>query len=160
MTDKAYYDGQTSFRASVDLRSRLNGGARPAEKIVSLPPPATDDPLSFEGRTASGSPTTDLSSAFELIAEASEAIRISEARAEELQQQLDRFTDQTSAELSRLKAEVAASEQRAAFAEARANEAELWLVRLHDAVQSAFSPLQRRPKAEQIADRSSQASPE
>lgn len=155
MTDRAYSDAPTSFRASVDLRSRQNGAARPTDKIASLPPPNADDPPSFAGR--GHAPTTDLSSAFELIAEASEAIRISEERAEDLQQQLYRLAEESSAELSRLTAEVAAGEQRLAAAEARANEAELWLVRLHDAVQSAFSPLQRRTKTDQIADRSRQA---
>lgn len=164
MTDKAYTDAPASFRTSVDLRSRAGGGARPTDKIVSLSPRNADDPPPPGAERAAPAPTSDWSSAIELIQEASEAIRISEARAEELEDQLDRLAEQASEEVSRLTAELAASDQRLATneqrllaAEAHAHEAEAWLVRLHDAIQSAFAPLHRRPKAGQIADRPSEA---
>lgn len=91
-------------------------------------------------------PTRDWSSAIDLIHEASEAIRISQERSVDLETQLEQVMAQATNEVQRLNAQIVAGEQKLAATEerlrnteARALEAEGWLVRLHDAIFTAFT---------------------
>lgn len=153
MTDKVYSDGSSNFGAAIVARSRAST-ARAAETVVNLPsrPPEPDErtSLSRADDRGAGPKPGDWTSALHLVEEASEAIRIGEERANELESQLEQVMIQAAEEVRRLNAELSASEQRAAraedrtrAAEARANEAEAWLARLHNAVHSAFGPMQR-----------------
>lgn len=101
-------------------------------------PPRPGDPQS----------SRDFSSAIDLIKEASEAIRFSEERAVELEQQLHQVSHRSAEQVKALELQVAAlerrlikSEERARAAEVRANDAETWLSRLHDTIITSF----RRP---------------
>lgn len=94
------------------------------------------------------SPVRDFKSAIDLIKEASEAIRLSEERAVELEQQLHQVSTRANEQVKALEIQVAAlerrllkSEERARAAEVRANDAETWLSRLHDTIITSF----RRP---------------
>lgn len=89
----------------------------------------------------------DYSSALELIQEASEALRIAESRADDLEAELQEIAAQASDVIRHLKEKVQAgeveigrSEQRVQAAEARASEAEAMLARFHDAIFSSFRP--------------------
>jgi hypothetical protein len=114
--------------------------AEPASASVSyLPGPA---------QTGDVAPVRDFKSAIDLIKEASEAIRLSEERAAELEQQLHQVSTRASEQVKALEIQVAAlerrllkSEERARAAEVRANDAETWLSRLHDTIITSF----RRP---------------
>lgn len=168
VTDKAYTDASASFGTLIKRATHVKGGGS-VDKVVNLaprgaegPPTEADAPSQGEG----GAPPTsvELSSAIQLVHEASEAIRISEERAWELEAQLDSFAIEAAEEMRRLNAALTASEQKLArteerlrSADARAHEAETWLVRLHDAVHSAFMPLQRRPQSGQNSDRSQES---
>lgn len=97
-------------------------------------------------------PTQKWSSAVDLIREASEAIRVGEERAAELEAQLEHVVAQADVEIRRLKQDISTGEQRLAkteerarLAEARAQEAEEWLVRLHDAAVEAFGGGRLKP---------------
>jgi hypothetical protein len=88
----------------------------------------------------------DWSSSLDLIHEATEAIRISEERAADLEQELERVTTQSQERARLLEAQVAAAErrtekaeERTRMAEKRAGEAEAWLARLHDAIVAGFT---------------------
>ncbi len=117
--------------------------SRPGEKVVSF---SASSEGNGSGDGASGSlPQREWASAIELVREASEAIRISEERAVELENQLRNIVDQAEGEMQALQQKLAAQQQamsqleeRARRAEARAKEAETWLIRLYDAVFTAF----------------------
>ena len=148
----------------------------PFQRPRDVSPPQRDKILSFSSSSGGfgaapaehapaerrqSSPAGDWSAAIELVQEASEAIRISEERAVELEAQLAQVMAQAAEEMRRLNAEIAGveqrlarSEERARAAEDRADEAESWLARLHDAVYTAFAPLHRRT-ASGRADRDS-----
>jgi hypothetical protein len=164
VTEKtAYSEDPTSFSALLKRESETKGSGW-AEKVVALPPRTGDAAAAPDEQYSPVSPH-ELSSAVELIEEASEAIRISRQRVEELEAQLEQFAVESSEEMRRLNDEIDAGERRfeqseqrvrqaesragqaearAAAAESRASQAEAWLVRLHDAVQAGFAPLQRR----------------
>ncbi|WP_020180827.1 hypothetical protein [Methylopila sp. M107] len=155
MTEKAYTDSAAQFSAALHARSRPVPGPR-TDIVVSLPtrPPESSDDRQTLAKVG------DWSSALELVEEASEAIRISEERANELEVELDHVMNRAAEEMRRLNAELTAAEQKAArseerlrAAESRASEAEAWLVRLHQAVHDAFSPLQRRSATQAPAAR-------
>lgn len=83
--------------------------------------------------------TRDWSASLDLIHEATAAIRISEERAAELEQELERTVARALERATALEAQVAAAQTRADLAERRADEAEEWLARLHDAVVEGFT---------------------
>ncbi len=84
-------------------------------------------------------PKRDWSASLDLIHEATAAIRISEERAAELEQELERTVARALERATALEAQVAAAQTRADLAERRADEAEEWLARLHDAVVEGFT---------------------
>ena len=148
--DQALKETGTSVAASWLMRGRREGGAAPADKIVTFMAPTSGSGPG--GPVAGGAPGAqrDWSTALDLIREASEAIRISEERATDLEEQIRQLTAQAGEEIRSLESRIAAgerrllkSEERAAAAEARAEHAEGWLTRLHDAVVGAFT----RPQA-------------
>lgn len=121
---------------------------RPSEKVVSFMTAPADAPREGQGGPAV---QRDWSSALDLIREASEAIRISEERASELEIQVQQVAAQAAEEIRILESRIAsgdqrlqATEERLRAAEARANEAEAWLVRLHDAILTEFAREPRR----------------
>lgn len=87
--------------------------------------------------------------------EAAEAIRISEERAVDLENQLRSVISQAEDEVRQLQKTLASNqvllsqaEDRARRAEARAKEAETWLVRIYDAVFTAFGSKNKPVPAE------------
>lgn len=155
MADHAVKDAGGSIAAAWLMRGRSEAGARSSEKIVSFTaPPADTTREGGEGRRNPGV-QRDWSSALDLIQEASEAIRISEERAADLETQMQQVAAQAAEEIRLLEVQIAtgaqrlqASEERVRAAEARANEAEAWLVRLHDAILNGFRR-EPRPNADQ-----------
>lgn len=88
----------------------------------------------------------DWSAALELVREASEAIRMSEDRATELEAKTQDLLQRFREELKSAQVRIAASEKRAEEAEGRARDAEArmrdseeWLARFHDAILDGFS---------------------
>lgn len=148
MSDRASIDTAYNGSPNVMMRAWQAKADASPEKVVSF--------MGLESRTGAfptndgpneGGPTItrEWSSAVDLIREASEAIRVGEERAAELEAQLAQVVAQADLEIRRLEQEVATgvqnlarSEERVRLAEARAAEAEEWLVRLHDAAIEAF----------------------
>ncbi|SDN29184.1 hypothetical protein SAMN05216360_10791 [Methylobacterium phyllostachyos] len=149
MSDRASIDAAYNGSPNVMMRAWQAKADATPEKVVSF--------LGLESRNgavatidgpAEGvapAPTREWASAVDLIREASEAIRVGEERASELEAQLAQVVAQADLEIRRLEQEVATgaqnlarSEERVRLAEARAAEAEDWLVRLHDAAVEAF----------------------
>lgn len=144
----------------------LLAASAPMRRAENREPPASGEPRpgsDFAERTARPTlPSTtsrsgsgrDYSSALELIQEASEALRIAESRADELEAELQEIAAQASDVIRHLKEKVKAgedevgrSEQRVRAAETRASEAEAMLARFHDAIVSSFRPaLENAPK--------------
>ena len=100
-------------------------------------------------------PQRDWVSAIDLVQEAAEAIRISEERAVDLENQLRNVIAQAEDEVRQLQKTIASNqlllsqaEDRARRAETRAKEAETWLVRIHDAVFTAFGSKTKPETAE------------
>ncbi|WP_244472237.1 MULTISPECIES: hypothetical protein [unclassified Methylobacterium] len=124
---------------------------RTGDKVISLSASTQEGTLpSSESVGASASPQREWMSAIELVQEASEAIRITEERAVDLENQLKHVITQAEDEIKSLQQKLASqqtllnqSEERARRGEARAKEAEAWLIRLHDAVFTAFGPKSR-----------------
>ena len=148
MSDRASIDAAYNGSPNVMMRAWQAKADASPEKVVSF--------MGLESRNGafatSESPsetgpvvTREWASAVDLIREASEAIRVGEERAAELEAQLAQVVAQADLEIRRLEQEVATgvqnlarSEERVRLAEARAAEAEEWLVRLHDAAIEAF----------------------
>ncbi|MCJ2072024.1 hypothetical protein MKK75_25020 [Methylobacterium sp. J-030] len=148
MSDRASIDAGYNGSPNVMMRAWQAKADASPEKVVSF--------MGIESRNGAfptgdgahdGGPTItrEWSSAVDLIREASEAIRVGEERASELEAQLAQVVAQADLEIRRLEQEVATgvqnlarSEERVRLAEARASEAEEWLVRLHDAAIEAF----------------------
>lgn len=119
---------------------------RPGDKIVNLALP-TDSQGASETGSVSVAPTREWASAIELVREASEAIRISEERAAELEVQLRSVVDQAEGEMKLLHEQISSHQQtierledHLRRTEKRAKDAETWLIRLYDAVFTAFGP--------------------
>ena len=149
MSDRASIDAAYNGSPNVMMRAWQAKADATPEKVVSF--------LGLESRNgafattdgpteaAAPAPAREWASAVDLIREASEAIRVGEERAAELEAQLAQVVAQADLEIRRLEQEVATgvqnlarSEERVRLAEARAAEAEDWLVRLHDAAVEAF----------------------
>ncbi|WP_342110395.1 hypothetical protein [Methylobacterium sp. SI9] len=160
MSDRASIDAAYNGSPNVMMRAWQAKADTSPEKVVSF--------MGLESRNGafatSESPnetgpvvTREWASAVDLIREASEAIRVGEERAAELEAQLAQVVAQADLEIRRLEQEVATgvqnlarSEERVRLAEARATEAEEWLVRLHDAAIEAFGN-RAKPAAVAIA---------
>ena len=139
MTETALRDRETSSAAAWLMRSlpSPNRGAGSLEPVLTQKPPreADRDAAAVEG--AGG--RRDWSASLDLIHEATEAIRISEERSSELEQELERTAARALERAETLEAQLAAAQNRAELAERRAAEAEEWLARLHDAVVAGFT---------------------
>lgn len=160
MSDRASIDAAYNGSPNVMMRAWQAKADTSPEKVVSF--------MGLESRNGafatSESPnesgpvvTREWASAVDLIREASEAIRVGEERAAELEAQLAQVVAQADLEIRRLEQEVATgvqnlarSEERVRLAEVRAAEAEEWLVRLHDAAIEAFGN-RAKPAAVAIA---------
>ncbi|WP_375408706.1 hypothetical protein [uncultured Methylobacterium sp.] len=146
MTDNTVRDNDPRATATWLMRGRSETG-QPALKAVD--PVVTlrvTSQRSIQGEPPAPTGDRDWSSSLDLIHEATEAIRISEERAADLEQELDRVTAQGQERARLLEAQVAAAErrtekaeERTRMAEKRASEAEAWLVRLHDAIVAGFT---------------------
>ncbi|WP_264045405.1 hypothetical protein [Methylobacterium flocculans] len=144
MTDSNLRDREPSSAGAWLMRSlpSPNRNATVAETVssetVSLD--TARQPLSSvdEGRRR------DWSASLDLIHEATAAIRISEERANELEEELERTVAQFKARESALEAQISVTQSRAELAERRAAEAEDWLGRMHDAVVDGFT--RREPR--------------
>ncbi|WP_182085232.1 hypothetical protein [Aureimonas sp. ME7] len=90
-------------------------------------------------------PARDWSAALDLVREASEAIRIRDERATEMEIEHRLDAERASDEIRTLQEQLdetelklAETEARARLAEARAGEAEAWLAKMHDAIVGSF----------------------
>ncbi|GJE70644.1 TolC family protein [Methylorubrum podarium] len=142
MSEQAAKDAPSSGN-SILMRAWQANVTRPGDKVITFSPAGSEGGSSSEG--GASPPQRDWVSAIDLVQEAAEAIRISEERAGELENQLRNVIAQAEDEVRQLQKTIASNqvllaqaEDRARRAEARAKEAESWLVRIHDAVFSAF----------------------
>ena len=148
MSDRASIDTAYNGSPNVMMRAWQAKADASPEKVVSfMGLESRNGTFATTERPNEGGPavTREWASAVDLIREASEAIRVGEERAAELEAQLAQVVAQADLEIRRLEQEVATgaqnlarSEERVRLAEARAAEAEDWLVRLHDAAVEAF----------------------
>ncbi len=162
MSDRAPIDASYNGSPNVMMRAWQAKADASPEKVVSFLGLESRNGavVATDGPNAVGVPTREWASAVDLIREASEAIRIGEERASELEAQLAQVVAQADLEIRRLEQEIATgaqnlarSEERARLAEARATEAEEWLVRLHDAAVEAFgSRVKLAPVASTVED--------
>ncbi|KQQ30905.1 hypothetical protein ASF53_17545 [Methylobacterium sp. Leaf123] len=152
MSEQAVKDAAPSSGNSILMRAWQANVTRPGDKIINFSP-ATSDSASDGG--AASLPPRDWVSAIDLVQEAAEAIRISEERAVDLENQLRSVITQAEDEVRQLQKTLASNqvllsqaEDRARRAEARAKEAETWLVRIYDAVFTAFGSKNKAVPAE------------
>lgn len=89
----------------------------------------------------------DWSAALDLVREASEAIRATEARNQEMEARIQGLMRRASQELEAAEARIEAAEARTAEADARAEAAEEWLRRFHDAITEGFHPRKTETRA-------------
>ena len=146
MTDNAMRDNDPRQTATWLMRGKPEAGQpalKAVEPVVTLKV-TSRGPVQGEAPIPSGD--RDWSSSLDLIHEATEAIRISEERAADLEQELERVTAQAQERARLLEAQVAAAErrtekaeERTRMAEKRASEAEAWLARLHNAIVAGFT---------------------
>lgn len=132
------------------LRARQAPPLHLADKVVPLALPVTEQ-AGIEGAAPAPAALRDWSSALELVQEASEAIRIGEERANQLEEHLAQVLQEAGDEIKRLNAVIASgerklaeTEERVGLAETRAAEAELWLAKLHDTVVASFTPMLKK----------------
>ncbi|KQP92365.1 hypothetical protein ASF60_16925 [Methylobacterium sp. Leaf113] len=149
MSETALRDRETSSAGAWLMRSlptphRPAGTPEPAQPTEPAKPGAMRDVTPG----AEAGPRRDWSASLDLIHEATAAIRISEERAAELEQELERTVTRALERASALEAQVAAAQSRAEQAERRAEEAEEWLARLHDAVVEGFTRKAAPPAAQ------------
>lgn len=144
MSEQAVKDAAPSAGNSILMRAWQANVARPGDKVINFSAAMSETASAADGGAPS-LPQRDWVSAIDLVQEAAEAIRISEERAVDLENQLRSVIGQAEEEVRQLQKTLAASQQmvsqaedRARRAEARAKEAETWLVRIHDAVFTAF----------------------
>jgi hypothetical protein len=135
MSETALRDRETSSAGAWLMRS-LPSPARGS--AVPEPAQQSQGDETLPAATGTG-PKRDWSASLDLIHEATAAIRISEERAAELEQELEHTVARALERATALEAQVAAAQTRADLAERRADEAEEWLARLHDAVVEGFT---------------------
>ncbi len=152
MSEQAVKDAPSSG-TSILMRAWQANVTRPGDKVISFSP-AGSEGASSDG-AAPSLPQRDWVSAIDLVQEAAEAIRISEERAVDLENQLRNVIAQAEDEVRQLQKTIASNqlllsqaEDRARRAETRAKEAETWLVRIHDAVFTAFGSKTKPETAE------------
>ncbi|MBB2963793.1 TolC family protein [Methylobacterium sp. R2-1] len=153
MSEQAVKDTPSSGN-SILMRAWQANVTRPGDKVINFSPATSESASSSEGG-ASVLPPRDWVSAIDLVQEAAEAIRISEERAVDLENQLRNVISQAEDEVRQLQKTIASNqlllaqaEDRARRAETRAKEAETWLVRIHDAVFTAFGSKTKTSTAE------------
>lgn len=141
-------EDETESAAYAALKAHAPVGAEGIPHFEPVPVNGTVSFFPAQPPIQEGGPVRDFKSAIDLIKEASEAIRFSEERAVELEQQLHQVSHRSAEQVKALELQVAAlerrlikSEERARAAEVRANDAETWLSRLHDTIITSF----RRP---------------
>lgn len=154
MSEQAVKDAAPSAGNSILMRAWQANVARPGDKVINFSPAMSDNASAADGGTPA-LPQRDWVSAIDLVQEAAEAIRISEERAVDLENQLRSVIGQAEEEVRQLQKSLASSQQslsqaeeRARRAEARAKEAETWLVRIYDAVFTAFGSKAKAAPAE------------
>lgn len=137
------------------MRGRPESGLPALKTVEPVVPLKVTSRGSTQGEPSNPTGDRDWSSALDLIHEATAAIRISEERSVDLEQELERVTAQAQERARLLEAQVAAAERRTEkaeerirMAEKRASEAEAWLARLHDAIVAGFT----RPAAMRSID--------
>lgn len=145
VADNAVRESDTAATAAWIMRGRQDSAraeAREPEPVIAFKPQRRE-PVQ-DGQ--SGASQRDWSSALDLIQEATEAIRISEERSHDLEQEMQQMAAQARERTRLLEAQIAMAErrtekaeERARHAEKRASEAEEWLSRLHDAIVTGFS---------------------
>ncbi|HEX8417917.1 MAG TPA: hypothetical protein VF641_09980 [Methylobacterium sp.] len=160
MTDNTVRDNEPPAMATWLMRARPEAtppAARNVEPFVALKM-APRGPMQDEPHKPADE--RNWSSALDLIHEATAAIRISEERSSDLEQELERVLAQAQERARLLEVQVAVAErrtekaeERVRAAEKRANEAEAWLARLHDAIVAGFS----RPAAMRAAEEAYEA---
>ena len=147
MTDQAIkgISATPSATTATVLRARPVSSLGLGDKVVSLSLPSIDEFVA-EAEKASPAAARDYGSALELVREASEAIRVGEERANQLEEHLAEVLKEATSEIQRLNELVAEGDRKLAqmqakadAAEARAIEAETWLAKLHDAVVTSFT---------------------
>lgn len=150
MVDKAALGASPSFAERMLAHSQ-NSKARAADKVVNLATRAAEAGGPSAEAKLNLAKAKDFTSAIDLIHEASEAVRIAEQRADDLELQMRGLLTDAAEELSRLKLEIAEKDatiarclEQAQAAELRAQDAEAWLARLNEAVMSRLAPLQKR----------------
>lgn len=84
-------------------------------------------------------PKRDLSSAFDAISEAVEAIRLAEQRTAGAERNSKQLELHYRAQVAALERRLASTEERIASAESRASEADVWCTRLRQAVETGFA---------------------
>lgn len=89
----------------------------------------------------------DWSAALDLVREASDAIRATEARNQEMEGRIQGLMRRAAQELETAEGRIENAEARAAEAEARADAAEEWLRRFHDAITEGFQPRKSEARA-------------
>lgn len=150
MTDQAL-KGAAAFAPamlnSAISRTRQSPPMNLGDKVVSLALATPEE----SAASSTHAPARDWSAALVLVQEASEAIRISEERATQLEERLAQVLSEAREEIERLNLLVADGEQKRLQAEERANltelraaEAEAWLAKLHDTVVASFRPVLRK----------------
>lgn len=135
MTENALRDRETTSAAAWLMRGRPDAVLLPVETLVPLKQVSDTAPF----REPATAERRNWSSTLDLIHEATTAIRISEERTSELEQELKRTVAQAIEREHALEGRLAQSEARAELAEKRASEAEEWMARLHDAVVAGFT---------------------
>lgn len=139
MTDSPLRNPEPS-RAGTWLMRGLPSPTRSADPPETGSPDAVPDlDTAQTGPDVGARARRDWSASLDLIHEATAAIRISEERASELEDELERTLAQSRAREAALEAQIALAQQRAEAAEQRAAEAEEWLARMHDAVVEGFT---------------------
>lgn len=110
------------------------------DKVIrfALSPAEQERELAASRKGGEERPQRDWSAALDLVREASEAIRATEARNQEMEARIQGLMRRAAQELEAAEARIEAAEARAAEADARADSAEEWLRRFHDAITEGF----------------------
>lgn len=137
--------------------SSIQRGPQSDDKVVSLTSSMFQDSASAAASAASAAAkpaVRDFSGSLQIVQEVVEAMRISDARVSELENELHQFAGQANDEINRLKAQLESREldlQRANHrireTEERAAQAEAGLAKLNEAIKGSFAPLLREFEA-------------
>lgn len=147
MVENASRERETTSAAAWLMRGRTDAVLHAVETLVPLKQVADEAPANEPGPAQ----RRNWSSTLDLIHEATTAIRISEERTTELENELQRTVAQAIEREQSLEGRLAQSLVRAELAEKRASEAEEWLARLHDAVVTGFTRATPEPTPPAVA---------